>query len=221
MTAARDVPQPDPSSLLAGVRTQVQACQVAHAKLVQLVSTLTDTDVRAPSTLPDWSVGHVLTHLARNGDSVVHLTRAVAQSEVADQYPGGPAQRTGDIEAGAGRGAAEQLADLRAVNDEIHAAWDAVSDEQWLAGSIRTASGREMPATYLPAMRWREVVVHTSDLGLAAATWREWPNDFVAAELPGLLELLVDRLDADGSRALVAQLMGRRHEALELPSVMW
>ena len=182
---------------------------------------LEDSDVQAPSALPGWSIGHVLTHLARNGDSVVHLSRAVAAGEVADQYPGGAAQRTGDIEAGAGRSAAELVADVRAVNDQIHAAWDTLSDAQWLAGNIRTASAREMPATYLPAMRWREVVVHTSDLGLAAATWRDWPADFVAAELPGLLELLVARLDEDGSRALVAQLMGRRDEALELPSVMW
>lgn len=203
------------------VRVQIRACQTAHARLLDAVAGLTDAAARAPSALPGWSVGHVLTHIARNGDSVVHLTHGVAAGEVADQYPGGPAQRTAAIEAGAGRPARDLIADVRAVTTAVHVAWDALTEAQWLAGTVRTASGREMPATYLPAMRWREVVVHTSDLGLPGATWEQWPDDFVAAELPGLLELLVAALDADASRSLVAQLMGRRDESLRLPSVMW
>lgn len=231
MTASPDPNEHDPderdpialdsAARLAVLRDQVQACRVAHDRLVEVASVLSDDDVRAPSVLPGWSRGHVLTHVARNGDSVVHLGRAVVAGAVADQYPGGPAQRAGDIEAGAGRPAAALVADVVQVNEQIHATWDAITDAQWLAGSIRTASGREMPATYLPAMRWREVVVHTSDLGLATATWRDWPDDFVASELPGLLELLASRLDGAAARALVAQLMGRREGALDLPSVMW
>lgn len=216
--AAGDV---DGDETLRLVRAQVQACRAAHDRLLGQIAALTDATARAPSTLPDWSVGHVLTHIARNGDSVVHLSRAVSAGGVADQYPGGPAQRTGDIEAGAGRPAAELVADVRAVNAHVHTAWQELSDDHWLMGQVRTASGRVMPASYLPAMRWREVVVHTSDLGLPGGSWKQWPEDFVAAELPGLLEMLAAGLDADKARALVAQLMGRRDEPLALPAVMW
>ena len=37
-----------------------------------------DLDVTAPSLLPGWTVGHVLTHLARNADS---MTLALAGAE--------------------------------------------------------------------------------------------------------------------------------------------
>ena len=56
---------------------------------------------RRPSLLPGWSVGHVLTHLARNGDSVVWRLEGAALGELRDQYPGGLEQRREDIDAGA------------------------------------------------------------------------------------------------------------------------
>ena len=40
----------------------------ATGQLLQTVAQFTDADVRAPSLLPTWSRGHVLTHLARNAD---------------------------------------------------------------------------------------------------------------------------------------------------------
>jgi maleylpyruvate isomerase len=219
MPAAPDAT--DPAGTLVALRADIAACRSAHDHLLAVIGDLTDADVRAPSALPDWTVGHVLTHLARNGDSVVHLTEAIGRGEVEDQYPGGATQRSTDIEAGSSRHAAELLADVREVNERVHRAWDALTDEQWLTGLARTASMREMPATYLPVMRCREVVVHTSDLGLPTATWREWPDAFVSAELVRLLEMLPSRLDPAGARELVAQLMGRREGPMELPSVMW
>ena len=68
---------------------------------------LHDEQARAPSLLPGWSVGHVLTHIARNGDSLVWRLEGAAQGELRDQYPGGLEQRRADIEAGAGRPASE------------------------------------------------------------------------------------------------------------------
>jgi maleylpyruvate isomerase len=214
-------PAADPTATLAALRADIAACRSAHDHLLTVIAVLTDDDVRAPSALPDWSVGHVLTHIARNGDSVAHLTEAIGRGEVEDQYPGGTTQRSSDIEIGSSRSAADLIVDVRAVNERVHRAWDALTDEQWLTGRARTASVREMPATYLPVMRLREVVVHTSDLGLAAATWREWPEAFVAAELVRLLEMLPSRLDPTSTREVVAQLMGRRDAPIELPPVMW
>ncbi len=45
--------------------------------------------MRGPSLLPEWSDGHVLTHLARNADSVVRRMEGAARGELVDQYPGG------------------------------------------------------------------------------------------------------------------------------------
>lgn len=44
-----------------------------------------------------------MTHLARNADSFVRLLEGAARGEVAAQYPGGSAQRNGEIDAGSER----------------------------------------------------------------------------------------------------------------------
>ena len=80
-------------------------------------------------------MGHVLTHIARNADSVVWRLEGAARGELRDQYPGGLEQRAGDIEAGAGRPAAELVDDVRLSADAVEramadlplAAWDAPS----------------------------------------------------------------------------------------------
>jgi uncharacterized protein (TIGR03083 family) len=47
--------------------------QDSHARLRRTLAGLTDAGARRPSLLPGWTVGHVLTHLARNGDSHVRM----------------------------------------------------------------------------------------------------------------------------------------------------
>src|SRR2546421_337158 len=74
----------------------------AHMRLLEAVDRLTDEQVLRPSLLPGWTVGHVLTHVARNADSHVRRTEAAIRGEMVDQYPGGYAAREAEIEAGAG-----------------------------------------------------------------------------------------------------------------------
>ncbi|MEI7546624.1 MAG: maleylpyruvate isomerase N-terminal domain-containing protein, partial [Actinomycetota bacterium] len=90
----------------------IAGATVAHAVLVSSLAGLTDVDVTQPSLLPGWTVGHVLTHIARNADSHVRMLHAANRGEIGAQYPGGGIQRTGDIEAGAVRPATEQVADV-------------------------------------------------------------------------------------------------------------
>src|SRR5690349_6033119 len=90
-----------------------QCLQQAHVRLFERIEGLQDDDLRQPSGLPGWSVGHVLAHLARNADSVVRRLDGAARDEVVDQYPGGAAGRAAEIDAGAGRAAAELVADVR------------------------------------------------------------------------------------------------------------
>jgi maleylpyruvate isomerase len=52
----------------------IRGALAAQGALPQDIAGLTDDQARAPSLLPGWSVGHVLTHIARNGDSYVRMT---------------------------------------------------------------------------------------------------------------------------------------------------
>lgn len=160
----------------------LDGCRRSHARLLALVAGLDDATVAGPSLLPDWSVGHVLTHLARNADSHAHLLAAAGRGEVADQYPGGPEQRAGDIEAGARRRARDISADLATAVDRLEAAWAATPAGVWAAGRARLGVAGERPLAEVGLRRWREVEVHHADLGLGF-TPAAWDRAYVAAEL--------------------------------------
>ncbi|WP_104169507.1 maleylpyruvate isomerase N-terminal domain-containing protein [Cryobacterium sp. M23] len=88
-------------------------CSEGQARLLRRVVQLTNKDVRAPSLLPGWTVGHVLTHLARNADAHARRLSGALRGHDAPKYAHGQEQRRREIEEGAGWQAEEIIADLR------------------------------------------------------------------------------------------------------------
>ena len=129
--------------------------------------------------LPDWTVGHVLTHLARNADSITRVLVAAEHGEVVDRYEGGGPRRDAEIELGRRRPAAEQLADLRRSIERLELRWSAQANWE---GRSRETAGHEIPVSDLPFMRWREVEVHRADLGVGYEP-ADWPSGYVREEL--------------------------------------
>lgn len=170
----------------------IAGCRDSHARLLATLGGLAPGDGRRPSRLPGWTVGHVLTHLARNADSHVRMLVAAADGEVADQYEGGRPGRAADIEAGAGRPEAELVADAAGAGRRLEAAWVATTDAAWAQGRGRAVSG-EWPVAELPFRRWREVELHHADLGLGYG-WQEWPAAYVTRDLEILMARLAGRL---------------------------
>jgi maleylpyruvate isomerase len=188
----------------------VAGCVAAQAALDAELEGLDDAIARGPSLLPDWSVGHVLTHVARNADSVVWRLEGAARGELRDQYPGGLEQRQADIEAGAGRPAAELVADVRASSAAVERVMRELPDAAWDAPS-RTSRGVVEPSRDAVLSRWREVVVHHGDLGLRPVPI---PPSLVAAWLPRELPRLHERTDPG---ALLAWVIGRGDAPLLTP----
>ncbi len=186
-----------PAEAIAGVRA-------GQARWEQAIADLTDADVAGPSSLPGWTVGHLLTHIARNADSVVRRLDGAARGEIVDQYPGGAEGRRTDIEAGAGRSAGELVADVRATDAAVIASVEAMPDDAW-DRPTRNVSGEVQPARAVLFSRWREVEVHLVDLGRGYTT-ADWPDELMAAWLPGALSNLAERCD---HRALIAWIAGR------------
>lgn len=164
----------------------------ATRRFLDVVEDLTGDDVGAASLLPGWTVGHILTHVARNADSHIRRSAAAMRGEVIDQYPGGFKGRAAEIEAGACRSAAAITDDVRSTAAALAKTWELVAGSAWLRPT-RDVSGRERPLNELPARRWQELEVHVVDLG-AGPTYRDWPDDFVAVWLPRLEAELPDRL---------------------------
>jgi maleylpyruvate isomerase len=203
------VPPLETAAALAGARE-------AHVRLLAGLADLDDAAVARPSRLPGWTVGHVVTHLARNADAHVRMLEGAANGEIADQYHGGAEGRAAEIEAGAGRAAAEQVADLAEAIARLELAWDAATGAVWAHGFGRNPFGELLACADLPFRRWREVEVHHADLGLDFGP-ADWTAAYVDTELPRSLAGLPARLSLDDRRTLLAWLMGRAGDAPPLP----
>jgi maleylpyruvate isomerase len=180
----------------------VEGCRAAQAVLLADIADLSDDVARQPSLLPGWTVGHVLTHIARNGDSLVWRLEGAARGEVRDQYPGGLGQRAGDIETGAGRPADEIVRDVRQSAAAVERVMADLSTAAWDASS-RTSRGVVEDSRHAVLSRWREVVVHHGDLGLGPVPL---PPALVEVWLPRELPRLAERCDP---AALLSWVIGR------------
>ena len=188
------------------LRATIDGAAAATRRLLADVSELGEDDLRRPSLLPGWTVAHVLAHLVGNADSHTHLLAAARRGEVADQYPGGPAQRQGDIEARSALPAADLLDALGTACRRLEEAWAATPPEVWRDGRARVSTG-EWPLAELPFRRWREVELHSVDLGLGCRP-HDWSEAYVREELDRAVADLPDRLAPGSAVRLVAADIG-------------
>jgi maleylpyruvate isomerase len=160
---------------------QLETVAEATTRFLDTARRLSDSEVTEPSLLPRWTRGHVLTHLARNADSLVNLLHWARTGIETPQYTS-MLIRDADIESGAPRPLAEQLADNEAAATRwLDLAMKAPA-QAW-AATVRTRQGRPIPATEIIWMRLQEVEIHHVDL---AADYQpaDWPTDFVTRLLP-------------------------------------
>lgn len=161
----------------AAVLEQIDA---ATGHLCATAARFTDADVRAPSLLPGWSRGHVLTHLARNADGGRRLLIWARTGVETPEYPS-LAARDEQIEAGAGRSAEALVADLLHSAARFAAQYRRMTPAAW-ERTVRWTRGQQHPAARAADSRLCEVLVHHVDLD-AGYTPAHWPADFVHAML--------------------------------------
>jgi maleylpyruvate isomerase len=141
---------------------------------------LPDDRLERPTGLPGWTGKHLLAHVAANADALVNLAYWARTGEETVMYSS-PRQRDADIEAGACRPAQELRAWAARAADTLDARLAELDEQQW-THQVRTAQGRTVPASEIPWMRAREVMVHAVDLG-AGVGFDDLPPDFLAALL--------------------------------------
>ncbi len=144
----------------------------ATESLLRTAADLDPVAVSPPSLLPGWTIGHVLTHLARNADAYTNLL-TWARTGVESPAYASPEARVADIEAGAGRPLREQIEDIRAAHERMADAGAAMPAEAWTFHLEFLG----LPAAGLPWARLREVEVHHVDLG-AGYTPADWSDAF-------------------------------------------
>jgi maleylpyruvate isomerase len=163
-----EINEPD----LAQVARDIEAMVASHRALADHLAGLDGVDPSAPSRLPGWSVGHVLTHIARNADG------ALRQLDGLQQYWMAATSRNADIELGAPRSWNELVDDVVTTSVAVEARMREVTD--W-TGSTESIAGRR-PKAMLPETRRREVEIHRADLGLGYG-FADMPRDFVRTDI--------------------------------------
>jgi maleylpyruvate isomerase len=194
----------DPATLVDHVRT-------SHARFHDLIANLTDEQARAASALPDWSRGHVITHVANHGFAFARQVEFALRGEQIEVYDGGRPGRNAGIEAGAGRPAAELVRAVAESNELLDGLYAKAGAEDW-ARPVRYRDGVLLDTVWC---RWREVEVHAvdADLGYQALNWS--PEfcahlvDFLTPRVPNGVELMLSPTDGDRTFLLGA---GRRVE---------
>nr|WP_141926066.1 maleylpyruvate isomerase family mycothiol-dependent enzyme [Haloactinospora alba] len=166
-------------------REVLSAVTAATERLTATAAELTPERLGGESLCPGWTRGHVLAHLARNADALTGTLAGAGRGEQVPMYAG-PEARESDIEEGAPRPLADQLADLRATAEEFARTVDTLPQDAWTF-AVRMRSGSVLPASSLPWFRLRELEYHHVDLD-AGYTPGHWPADFVAHELSTLAE---------------------------------
>jgi maleylpyruvate isomerase len=162
----------DPTGTAAELGAMVDA---ATLRLRRTATGISDQQVREPSLLPGWSRGHVLTHIARNADSLRNLLIWARTGVVTPQYAS-PGAREHGIAAGAGRSAAELLADLDASAAALVAVAASLGDADW-AAEVHGLRGAGHPAWFTLWRRLTEVEIHHVDLGFGYGP-DDWPEAF-------------------------------------------
>ena len=148
----------------------------ATDRLLDTVRSMSDDDVLAPSLLPNWSRGHVLTHLARNADGLGNLLLGAAEGVERKMYPSRDA-READIVAGSRRPIKDHVADLEATHEHFLATVAAMPATAWDFVLHWGSSGETRPASAVLEARLREVAIHHLDLDFVFTADR-WTPEF-------------------------------------------
>jgi maleylpyruvate isomerase len=174
------------------------------------LDSLDAADLDDASMLPGWTRRHVTAHVHFNACALIRLVSWAASGVERRMYDS-PHQRAAEIEDGSRWEPTVLRARVRESAGRLRAALDALSPDAWRA-QVVTAQGRTVPATEIPWMRAREVMIHTIDLG-TGVTFDDLPADFTRA----LLADVVNKRSAAGEGPdLAAWLTGRASQAPEL-----
>lgn len=176
---------------------------LATTRYLASIEDLTDDDMRAPSALPGWTRGHVVTHLSRNADALTRVLHAAQAGTEVSMYDS-QEQRDADVEAGAGRSAAELIEDAAASWGRMLQAENEIHDSHLDATFTRRPGQEPLPVRYVGQMRRTEVEVHHADL-LLGYTAKDWPEDFARhligrrqEELAAGPSMVLSSTDVDG-----------------------
>ena len=183
-----------------------------HQLLGDTIS-VTDEQWRAPSRLPEWSRGHVATHLARQADAIVRLTEWAKTGVRNDMYAS-PQERSEQIEAGSGRSGLDLQIDLDESAGRLEQAFESLDAAGAWDAEVEMRGGLRVQARLLPLARMLEVAIHHVDLDVGYeitdldAPTAEWLLEWCAFRLKHRDEFPQLHLTSDTGFSMVLGTVG-------------
>ncbi|MFE3252940.1 maleylpyruvate isomerase family mycothiol-dependent enzyme [Streptomyces sp. NPDC059209] len=162
----------------------LESLREATERLLGAAARMDNASAAEASRLPGWSRGHVLAHLARNGDALVNVLEG--RPMYADA-----ATRDADIERDGPRPLDAQLADVRATADRFRRVAAVPAD--WTR-TVVLRNGVTDVAARVPFRRLVEVELHHVDLGIGLEL-EDLSGDFVHREIDFLTERFAGHTD--------------------------
>lgn len=156
-------------------------CFDATEVLLNAIDTFDGAALEQPSLLPGWTRSHVIAHVHRNAEALGRLMVWAGTGVPTPMYRS-VEQRDLDIAMAAGWAPDELRGAVLASADTLAEAFRTLDESGW-ATVVRTATGRDVPASQIPWLRVREVGIHAVDLA--------GPVTFEAFA-PDVLEALID-----------------------------
>lgn len=158
--------------------------------------------------LEGWTRAHVVAHVASNAEALMNLVHWARTGDEKPMYASSE-DRAIAIREGAKRRPGELHIWVRGTAARLQSALESLPSTDWSA-HVRTAQGRQVPATEIPWMRSREVMVHAVDLR-AGLDFEDLPSGFLLALVAEIVEkrsaapgpsLVLRRTDGDGAWSL-------------------
>ena len=156
--------------------TSVVEVAGAEALVAQFVENLSNDEVAADSLLPNWSRGHVLSHLANNARGLSNLIEWALTGIQKDMYVS-VEQRGMDIENDAKRPGNEIIADFLEQSKVFEANLDRLMTGPILSEEIVLGNGSHVHPHEMTTLRERELLVHLVDLDLGYKA-NDWTLDW-------------------------------------------
>ncbi|MDH6132708.1 maleylpyruvate isomerase [Kitasatospora sp. MAA4] len=159
-------------------------------RLTAALDALTDAEVGAPSTLPGWTRGQVVTHLVHGVDAYLWLL-ATARTGAEPGPRTDAAVLARELQDGAARPAGELAADLRTRLARLADVCASMPADRW--DTLVTAlAGWRHPAWYVLHRCRRELETHHVDLDIGYRS-TDWPGTYVTWALDDTLAALAAR----------------------------
>lgn len=165
------------------------------AYFAQRLAELSDDELDQNSLLPGWSRRHLLAHVGYNAAALSRLMSWAATGVETPMYASSE-QRAREIDSGAQTDPATLRQFFRRTTSQLDHKWNELPDVAWSA-EVRTAQGRQVPASEAVWLRAREVWVHAVDLA-TSGRFAEFPSPVIHSLLDDIVGMWRRKNTGDG-----------------------